>query len=631
MSFIARAATAVALLLGIYVLALGMVGVLAFAVYEGIVHGFGGFLLGKGLFLIVFLVLALGRAFWAVRKLSFDDSAGLLLSPEDQPRLWAEVRAIAQTVGTRAPDEIRLAPVVNASVTEESRLLGLIGGRRVLTVGVPLLMGLTSQQLRSVLAHELGHFSHRHTALAPIAYRGQVTLGHVVGRLGQESLTGLVFRAYGRLYLRVTRSVSRRQELEADGWSHRVAGKAASAQAMRELPALDALWMHFLDEYAFRIEGVRPDDLLGGFANLLASPQRRREMTAIQRDLPDGPTDPYDTHPSLAARVAFFESLPDDGISDDETSAVAFLEEPEALLRELEIEMFAPLPLEPRAWSWIAETAGVRRAREYAAVLVRATREVGMGAADLRQALVALGRGDARRLVGPYIAPEASDEEVDSAARILVVSAVSAALVEHCGARFVLDWDATDALVDPEGHAIDVAGLVESTTDRESADLVIRALAEEGVPMSFAVDPAEVDAADGAGTQALEPVMHAVAAGVHWCRTQIVVVADNALIIKRMGVIYWIAAAFRHSMSDGYRPAMLRVASTPLPRLLEDRRAEVFSWDQVGPTTLRGTRLALTLDGKPRRIRVKKHAIAGDLLGSLRQQLGERLAPASVG
>ena len=66
-----------------------------------------------------------------------------------------------------------------------------------MTIGAPLMMGLTGQQLRSVLAHELGHFSHRHTALAPIAYRGQVTLGHLVGQLGHESLTGRVFRAYG--------------------------------------------------------------------------------------------------------------------------------------------------------------------------------------------------------------------------------------------------------------------------------------------------------------------------------------------------------------------------------------------------------------------------------------------------
>ena len=626
MSFIARAAMAVALLLGVYVLGLSLVGVLGFAVYEGIVHGFGGILVGKGLFLIVFLVLALGRAFWAAHRLSVDDTSGLLLAPEDHPRLWDEVRAIAQTVGTRAPDEIRLAPVVNASVSEESRLLGLVGGRRVMTIGAPLMMGLTGQQLRSVLAHELGHFSHRHTALAPIAYRGQVTLGHLVGQLGHESLTGRVFRAYGGLYLRLTLSVSRRQELEADGWSHRVAGRSASAQAMREIPALDALWMHFLEEYAFRVEGVRPDDLLGGFANLLVSPRRQQEMAEIRRALPEGPSSPYDTHPSLSSRVAFFESLPDDGIPDDETSAVEFLEDPEAVLKLLETEMFAPTQLEPRPWSWIAENAGLQRAREYAAVLVRATTEDGMGAPDLRQAIVALGRGETSRLVGPYRAPDVPPEEVDSAARALVKAAVAAALVEHCGARFALDWDATNALVGPDGHRIDVAGLVDGTTDRDTAELLIQALTDEGVRMSFAVDPAAVDAANGAGPHTREPTIQAVATGVHWRRTRVVVVANNALVIKRMGMIEGVAAIFRHGMSDGYRTAMLHVASTPLPRLLEDRRTEVFSWDQVGPTTLRGARLALTLDGKPRRMRIKKHAVSGDLPGSLRQHLGERFS-----
>src|SRR3712207_3839221 len=77
MSFIARAAMAVALLLGVYVLGLSLVGVLGFAVYEGIVHGFAGVLVGKGMLLIVFLVLALGRAVWAAHRLSVDEAAGL--------------------------------------------------------------------------------------------------------------------------------------------------------------------------------------------------------------------------------------------------------------------------------------------------------------------------------------------------------------------------------------------------------------------------------------------------------------------------------------------------------------------------------------------------------------------------
>ncbi len=36
-------------------------------------------------------------------------------------------------------------------------------------IGAPLLIGLSVDQMRSVLAHELGHYSGRHTALAASA------------------------------------------------------------------------------------------------------------------------------------------------------------------------------------------------------------------------------------------------------------------------------------------------------------------------------------------------------------------------------------------------------------------------------------------------------------------------------
>jgi len=77
--------------------------------------------------------------------------------------LWAEVRAIAAEVRTRVPDEVRLVADVNAAVSEDTRLLGLRGGRRYLYVGLPLLQAMNLAQFRSVLAHELGHYSHQHT------------------------------------------------------------------------------------------------------------------------------------------------------------------------------------------------------------------------------------------------------------------------------------------------------------------------------------------------------------------------------------------------------------------------------------------------------------------------------------
>lgn len=76
--------------------------------------------------------------------------------------LWDTVRRLADDVGTRVPDEIRIVPEVNAAVVEESQLLGLHAGRRYLYLGIPLLQGLSVAQLQAVIAHELGHYSGRH-------------------------------------------------------------------------------------------------------------------------------------------------------------------------------------------------------------------------------------------------------------------------------------------------------------------------------------------------------------------------------------------------------------------------------------------------------------------------------------
>ena len=53
---------------------------------------------------------------------------GTNISPEDAPELWAMVTGLAQVARTRSPEQIRLVSEANAAVSEDSRLLGLIGG-----------------------------------------------------------------------------------------------------------------------------------------------------------------------------------------------------------------------------------------------------------------------------------------------------------------------------------------------------------------------------------------------------------------------------------------------------------------------------------------------------------------------
>lgn len=165
-----RATIAVVMLFGFYVFALAVVGGLGWLTYFAFAtgHGLAG---GKLGYVTIAVAGAIVVALWQVIRAKPELPSGLPVSPQQAPELWSSVNELARELKTRAPDQILLVPDVNAAVTEETKLLGLLGGRRTMLLGVPLLQGLTVAQLRSVLAHELGHYSGSHTRLGPVAYR----------------------------------------------------------------------------------------------------------------------------------------------------------------------------------------------------------------------------------------------------------------------------------------------------------------------------------------------------------------------------------------------------------------------------------------------------------------------------
>ena len=304
-----RAAASVFMLLGFYVVALiQLAAVVAFVVWISVVGN-----AAVGIKLGLPLLLAVGATavgLWRAIRTRPEPLHGLVVAPHAAPELWALVQQLAVEVGTRMPDEIRLVPEVNAAVSEDTKLLGLIGGRRRLYLGMPLLQALTVDQLRSVVAHELGHYSGRHTRLGAVAYRGRLAIGHTIGRIGRWNPVGWTFRGYARLYLLVDNAVSRRQELEADRASVRVAGPEVAISALRELPVIDAAWGFYFDRYINSgwEAGFAPDDFFGGFGRLVAA--RHEELARLRDDEPEEHRSRWDTHPSHAERIALMRTAP---------------------------------------------------------------------------------------------------------------------------------------------------------------------------------------------------------------------------------------------------------------------------------------------------------------------------------
>lgn len=124
----------------------------------------------------------------------------------NQPELWEQIRVAAEVTGQQPPDELYLVAEVNAGVAEQSRLLGLLHGRRRMILGLPLLDGLTVAQLRAVLAHEFAHYANLDTRLGGVTMRGREAVVHTVEAFQKGSTRlhyaiGALYVAYARIFL----------------------------------------------------------------------------------------------------------------------------------------------------------------------------------------------------------------------------------------------------------------------------------------------------------------------------------------------------------------------------------------------------------------------------------------------
>ncbi|MEU9578925.1 M48 family metallopeptidase [Streptomyces chilikensis] len=396
MSSTLRAVRALILLAGFQLLSLVLLGVLA-AVDWAAVHAPSS-VTGKVWLVSVVLAVPVIRGMFMLRLPKLEEPPGVPLTEEAEPRLWAVVRELAAAAGTRAPDGIILTADVNASVMEHPRLGGLLPGRRSLHIGLPLLTGLSEAQFRSVLAHEYGHYVGGDTRLGPVVARGrrqiQRTIAHfhekadkkvareraaqekksarrvAKGKKAKEIDTtgaGATYRAmakiytwYGTFFLRASLSTGRAQEFAADRNAARLAGRDATASALREIPVLANAYDFYLDRYATLGLDARTmpphGAFFGGFGDMLGA--RELQLAEMRAELPEPERSPYDSHPPIAERVHAVESLPDDGRADDgRGAALDILADARAAAAALEPAVLAE------------ELLGFRRAADWADVL----------------------------------------------------------------------------------------------------------------------------------------------------------------------------------------------------------------------------------------------------------------------
>jgi Zn-dependent protease with chaperone function len=165
---------------------------------------------------------------------------GQSISRDNSPQLYALLDEIVANTDALTIHEIRIDDSFNAGALELGH--GWIPGkvRRILILGGPLIATLSTQSLKAVIAHEMGHFSRKHGRLGHWIYRARLGWSNAASYNDEnDSLIDKGVSQLGRLFLHWFNDYafvhSRLCEYEADAIASQVVGAHDFIAALAEL------------------------------------------------------------------------------------------------------------------------------------------------------------------------------------------------------------------------------------------------------------------------------------------------------------------------------------------------------------------------------------------------------------
>ena len=215
------------------------------------------------------ILLALLVAIWSfVIKVGF----GLLRSPfivskyerydhieieeKDCPQLFKIIREVAEATTSEMPKHVFLSSDVNACLFYNTSFWNIfIPVKKQLEIGVGLMNGTSTEELKSIIAHEFGHYTQKTGKIDAVINRTITVLDNMMRNLDLPFfLQKLTFKVY-RFVQRGNLRFSRQLEYDADSVSCECVGKDVFISAMCKIEILgdrqsvyESFVSHLLDE-----------------------------------------------------------------------------------------------------------------------------------------------------------------------------------------------------------------------------------------------------------------------------------------------------------------------------------------------------------------------------------------------
>lgn len=294
---------------------------------------------------------------------------GMRLSPEENPRLFAEIHTIAARFNIEPPGEVYLSGDMNVAVAAP-----LFSRRRLLVIGLPALQVLSTAELRALIAVGFAHLYTGDSVLNPWINHAATAVGRVMERLNAppKSQLSAFVSAYGRLLrlpalvlltgywkfaLRVVYSAVFRLERRADELACYIAGTRSLVAGLR------SVYRYVLATAPFWQIEIGPVVSLGflpplaeGFGRFIATPRiDRGSAEFLYTEMNRTEITPSNPRPLLRDRIA---AAPMHTVEnpDDPECAIRLID-PESLERRLLAYMAPSIKvdaLRPVAWDRVA-------------------------------------------------------------------------------------------------------------------------------------------------------------------------------------------------------------------------------------------------------------------------------------
>jgi Zn-dependent protease with chaperone function len=354
----------------------GWLGILVMSLVVNVATiGLGVGSIAMGIIIFIFLIK------FVFKKHVVDRSHLVELEESDAPMLYEDIRKLVDQVHTTFPKRIYLSHEVNAAVFYDSTFLSMFFPvKKNLQIGLALVNSVTRAELKSILAHEFGHFSQKSMKVGSYVYSVNQIIFNLVaenedfhntiqgfGRisnyfviftfLGLKIITGiqwLLKKLYGIVNINHL-GLSRQMEFHADAVAAGTVGTAVFKNALLRLDLANNAYDQVLSYYDQKIpENIRPlnvypqqffvmnffakeanIDIVNNFPKVtLANRNRYNRSKLVIKDQ-------WASHPSTEDRIEAIEAYHFEEGNDDGAPATGYFKDIAALQSKVTTVLFS--------------------------------------------------------------------------------------------------------------------------------------------------------------------------------------------------------------------------------------------------------------------------------------------------